>query len=61
MRGYQILSRRQVAKLLDVSLPTLWRMRKRGEFPQPLQISPGRVGWCARTVWEWLAERNSQD
>lgn len=61
MTGHQILSRRQVADLLDISPVTLWRMRTRGEFPQPLQISSGRVGWCARTVWEWLAERDSQD
>ena len=60
MRGYQVLSRRQVAELLDISLPTLWRMRMRGGFPQPFRVSPGRVGWCAHTVWQWLADRNGE-
>ena len=59
MKGNQVLSRRQVADILGISLPTLWRLRTRKEFPPPIKISPGRVGWCAHVVWQWLAERNN--
>ena len=58
MKGNQVLSRRQVANILGISLPTLWRLRTRKEFPPPIKISAGRVGWCARVVCQWLAERN---
>ena len=53
------MSRRQVADVLDVSVTTLWRMVRRKDFPAPIRISPGRVGWCARIVWRWLADRSN--
>lgn len=36
---------------------TLWRLRSRGEFPQPVRLSPGRVGYLASAVEEWVAAR----
>ena len=54
-----ILSRDQVAAILGISLPTLWRLVDRGEFPEAIQISPGRKGWLASVVRQWLAERRS--
>ena len=59
MQGDRVLSRRQVADLLGISLPTLWRLVKRGDFPRPFRISPGRVGWRARIVLQWLADRSN--
>ena len=53
-----VLSRLQVANILGVSLPTLWRMVNRRAFPRPIRISPGRVGWRASTVRDWLADRS---
>ena len=53
-----VLSRLQVANILGVSLPTLWRMVNRRALPRPIRISPGRVGWRASTVRDWLADRS---
>ena len=53
----QVLSRREVAAILGISLVTLWRMVDWGAFPRPFRISPGRVGWCAGTVKNWIARR----
>ena len=55
----QVLSRRQVAALLGVSAATLGRMVHRGEFPAPIRLSRGRVGWRRATVERWLAEREA--
>jgi predicted DNA-binding transcriptional regulator AlpA len=42
--------------LSDVSL---WRLEKRGEFPQRVQISPGRVGWFESEINAWLQQRKT--
>ena len=55
----EVLTRRQVAEVIGVSPSTLDRMVGRGEFPPPLRLSPGRVGWRRTTVQRWLAEREA--
>ena len=54
----RVLSRREVAAILGISLPTLWRQVKRGALPAPFRISPGRVGWRASVILRWLADRS---
>lgn len=51
-----ILSRSQVARLLGISLTTLWRLVNAKRFPPAIRISPGRVGWPARSVALWIEE-----
>ena len=41
----QILSPKDVCKIVGVSRATLWRMEKRGDLPPKLQVSAGKVGW----------------
>ena len=43
----------------NVSRTTLWRMWRKGNFPKPIQISPGRVGWLESEVNEWKVARSS--
>ena len=33
------------------------RLEGRGEFPQRVQIGPGRIGWWSDEVDQWLASR----
>lgn len=40
---------------------TRWRMRKNGDFPEPVKISPGRVGYPAAQVEKWVAERDRSE
>ena len=42
------------------SRATYWRMWRKGEFPKPIQISPGRVGWLKSEIDAWKAERASR-
>lgn len=45
----------QVQDLTTLSGVTLWRRVKAGEFPAPVQLSPGRVAWARKAVHDWLA------
>lgn len=53
----RILSPRDVVIMLGISEVTIWRMRKRGEFPEPLRVSPRRVGWRESDIRAWLDSR----
>lgn len=48
-----------VARLTGLSRTTLWRMSRAGEFPKPVPISKGRVGYPAERIHAWIAERMS--
>ena len=51
------VSQAELARLTGLSLPTLWRMRRRGDLPAPVQLSPGRVAWPYATIRDWLDAR----
>lgn len=44
---------------LSLSLPTIWRLRRRGQFPAPLRLSVGRIGWPKSALDEWRREREA--
>ena len=50
----------EMAQRLGVSRSTLWRMRRRAEFPEPLRISAGAVGWREATIREWFDHRDQE-
>ena len=47
----------EVAQQTSLSRVTLWRMALRGDFPTPVRLSPGRVGYLASDVDAWIAAR----
>ena len=54
-----IVSPKQFSEESTLSITTLWRLRKRGELPEPLQLSPGRVGWRRSVIDAWLERRGA--
>ena len=52
-----IYREKDVLALVRISKATLWRWRKAGEFPPPIQLGPNTVGWRRGDVDEWLASR----
>jgi prophage regulatory protein len=48
-----------VCAALNVSKPTLYRMIRRGDFPRPIQVSPGRVGWKRSDIQRWIDVRSA--
>ena len=59
-RSDRIIRPNELADRLGVSKVTLWRMRRRDEIPQPLQISSNVVGWRQSTVDRWLEDREAE-
>lgn len=53
----QILRVADLQAQLNLSRTTIWRLRRAGEFPQPLRLSANAVGWPAHVIDEWLAAR----
>ena len=43
----------------SLSRTTIWRLVRRGEFPKPITVSPGRVAWSEAEVNAWIVARAS--
>jgi predicted DNA-binding transcriptional regulator AlpA len=49
-----MLSPKDVVRVTGLSLSTIKRRVADGTFPQPMRLSPRRIGWPAREVKAWL-------
>jgi prophage regulatory protein len=47
----------EVHALIRLSRSTVWRLEKAGKFPPRVRISPGRVGWRASEIHDYIAGR----
>jgi prophage regulatory protein len=56
----QILRIHETCALLGLSRATLYRMMDKDAFPRPVSLSDRTVGWPARVVEAWLANRSSE-
>jgi predicted DNA-binding transcriptional regulator AlpA len=56
-REERLLPWRKVKDLTGLSRTTAWRLQKAGDFPFPVAISPGRVGWRESELTAWQASR----
>jgi predicted DNA-binding transcriptional regulator AlpA len=57
LQSLDILSPRTVEAKLGLDATTIWRMRRRQEFPEPISLSPGRKGYLRRDVEAGLTAR----
>lgn len=55
----KILRKKQLPSLVGLSIPTIWRLEKRGLFPARRQISPGCVGWLQSEIDSWISGRRA--
>ena len=53
----EVLSPRAAAAFLGLHVTTLWRMRRAGDFPAPIELSIQRIGWRRADLERWLASR----
>lgn len=49
----------RVQDITGLSRTTAWRMQQRGDFPTPVPVSPGRVGWSETELTAWKAARKA--
>lgn len=50
----------RVRDIVGISRATAWRMQKTGDFPDPVPISPNRVGWWESELTAWKATRKAE-
>ena len=55
----RILRPRELSERLGLSLPTLWRLRRRGDLLEPIRLSPNCIGWRLSDIERWLNEREA--
>ena len=48
---------RKVQDITGLGRTTAWRLRRAGDFPHPVPISPGRVAWRERDIAAWNESR----
>lgn len=53
--GAAMLTSNEVARLLKVSMRTLWRMHSGGRIPKAIRIG-GVVRWSSEVIQKWIAE-----
>lgn len=47
----------QVMEISGLSRSTLWRLQKRGDFPDPVRLAPRRLGWWESDLIVWAKSR----
>lgn len=53
----RLLSWDRVRDVTGLSRSTAWRLQQVGDFPEPVRISPNRVGWWESELTAWKATR----
>ena len=53
----ELLRRREVAELVRLSVPTIYRMMKEDTFPRPIKLGARAVAWRREDLERWLSER----
>ena len=57
----RILRRRAVEEMVGIGRSTLYAWVAEGEFPRPLRLGAGAVGWRESDIHAWLASRKPTD
>jgi prophage regulatory protein len=53
----RLISIDEVRSRVQVSRSTLWRLRRTGEFPDPVTVSPHRKLWLERSIDAWISAK----
>lgn len=53
----RILRGEEVYRLVGLHEATVWRLRRKGQFPQPIRLGGNSIGWPEQEIKDWLASR----
>lgn len=53
----RLLDEDDVQEMVGLSHATIWRLRRRKEFPQPLRIGRARIRYRESEIIDWIASR----
>ena len=51
---------KKLAELFGVNQSTIWRWRKRKDFPQAIYLGPNTVVWSLKSVETWMQSNNKE-
>ena len=54
---YRILRPTELAQMLGVSMPTLWRWNREGKLPPKVTLGENSVGWKSTDIEAWIEQR----
>jgi prophage regulatory protein len=57
MAGNRLIPKKEVIRLTSLSGTTIWRLARAGQFPPPVRLSRGRVGFHESRVMAWINSR----
>jgi predicted DNA-binding transcriptional regulator AlpA len=52
-----LISNAELPSIIGVSLPTIYNLRKAGDFFEPVRLSKNRIMWRVSDAKAWLASR----
>jgi prophage regulatory protein len=55
----QVITRRELRRLVPYTPQHILRLEKQGKFPQRIKLVEGRVGWWLPEVLAWLDQKGS--
>ena len=53
----QMVSKREVVMITGLSVVTIWRRMKAGDFPLSVQLTPNKIGWFLDEIETWIESR----
>lgn len=59
MHRKTILRAADVCSILSISLPTLYRWQRIGNFPKSIKLGPNLSGWEQASIDAWLAQKKT--
>ena len=54
---HRIIRKPEMRQLIGLSLSTVERLEKKGDFPERVHLTGGFVGWWFDEVMDWLEKR----
>ena len=57
MCKFKVIKLPQVKELTTFSSATIYRLMKKGEFPNQLKLSERSSGWLLEEIYEWLEQK----
>lgn len=57
----RIVRQREALELLGISYSTFWRLRKRGDFPDPIRLTSRTNGYQLVDLSAWLEARKVRE
>lgn len=61
LKHLQIVSKKDLLKLVPYSDQHILRLEKAGKFPRRIDLGENRVGWRLANIEEWINSRQVRD